>query len=106
MKMFLTRLGFDSRAVVTGDVTQSDLPDRGASGLVDALRVLQGVEGIATVEFTSEDVVRHELVQRIVEAYEARGLVDTEYDPLADRAADARPDAGADVEPDAGPRDA
>ena len=102
MKMFLTRLGFDSRAVVTGDATQSDLPDRGSSGLVDALRVLRNVEGIASVEFTSEDVVRHELVQRIVEAYEAHGTAVTEADPLADRTDDAAPDieAAADTEPD------
>jgi phosphate starvation-inducible PhoH-like protein len=83
MKMFLTRLGFDSRAVITGDATQTDLPNRSLSGLVDALRVLRGIEGIACVEFTSEDVVRHELVQRIVEAYEARGPSATEDDPLA-----------------------
>lgn len=84
MKMFLTRLGFDSRAVITGDATQSDLPDRASSGLVDALRVLRDVEGIAYVGFTSEDVVRHELVQRIVEAYEAHDPTATEDDPSAD----------------------
>jgi phosphate starvation-inducible protein PhoH and related proteins len=84
MKMFLTRLGFDSRAVITGDATQSDLPNRRLSGLVDALRVLREVEGIASVQFTSADVVRHELVQRIVEAYAAHGSSDTEDDPLAD----------------------
>jgi phosphate starvation-inducible PhoH-like protein len=73
MKMFLTRLGFDSKAVVTGDVTQSDLPTGAPPGLVDAVRVLAGVEGISIVEFTSADVVRNELVQRIVEAYSRAG---------------------------------
>ena len=72
MKMFLTRLGFDSKAVVTGDVTQTDLPPDKVSGLVDAQSVLSGIEGIAFVYFSREDVVRHELVQRIIEAYENR----------------------------------
>lgn len=72
MKMFLTRLGFDSKAVVTGDITQIDLPSKKDSGLVDVQEVLAGVEGIAFVYFTKEDVVRHELVQKIIEAYEAR----------------------------------
>ncbi len=70
MKMFLTRLGFDSRAVVTGDVTQIDLPPSTPSGLVDVQSVLSGVPGIKFVSFTKEDVVRHELVQLIIEAYE------------------------------------
>jgi len=69
MKMFLTRLGFDSKAVITGDVTQSDL--RGEeSGLISAQKILKNVEGIKFVQLTGEDVVRHELVQRIIEAYE------------------------------------
>jgi len=72
MKMFLTRLGFDSKAVVTGDITQIDLPSKKDSGLVDVQEVLAGGEGIAFVYFTKEDVVRHELVQKIIEAYEAR----------------------------------
>lgn len=72
MKMFLTRLGFDSKAVITGDITQSDLPDGSTSGLVDAIHILRDIEGIAIIEFTTEDVVRHELVQRIVQAYEER----------------------------------
>ncbi|MBQ9326664.1 MAG: PhoH family protein [Clostridia bacterium] len=71
MKMFLTRMGFHSRAVVTGDMTQTDLPGNRISGLEEATRVLRDVEGIAIVELTSRDVVRHELVQRIVEAYDA-----------------------------------
>ena len=69
MKMFLTRLGFGSQAVITGDITQIDLPDGKQSGLKDALRVLDGVEGIAQCYLTEKDVVRHELVQRIVKAY-------------------------------------
>lgn len=70
MKMFLTRLGFDSKAVITGDVTQSDLPKGSPIGLVDAMDVLKDVEGIKFVRLTGEDVVRHELVQRIIEAYD------------------------------------
>lgn len=70
MKMFLTRMGTGSKVVVTGDVTQIDLPDRTRSGLVDALNVLKNVEGIARVFFTEKDVVRHRLVQEIVKAYD------------------------------------
>ena len=70
MKMFLTRMGAGSRVVVTGDVTQIDLPDKQRSGLLDALAVLKGVEGIAEIRLTEKDVVRHPLVQRIVRAYE------------------------------------
>jgi phosphate starvation-inducible PhoH-like protein len=69
MKMFLTRIGFGSRAVVTGDVTQTDLPRGKESGLRHGSRVLDGVEGIAFIHFTAEDVVRHPLVQKIVQAY-------------------------------------
>ncbi|MBS0448953.1 MAG: PhoH family protein [Proteobacteria bacterium] len=71
MKMFLTRIGFGSKAVVTGDVSQIDLPKGSTSGLVDAEQVLRGVRGIATTYFTAADVVRHPLVARIVEAYDA-----------------------------------
>lgn len=70
MKMFLTRLGFGSQAVVTGDITQIDLPAGRTSGVVQALDVLHGVDGVAIVHFTDRDVVRHPLVQRIVKAYE------------------------------------
>jgi phosphate starvation-inducible PhoH-like protein len=70
MKMFLTRIGFGSKAVVTGDATQIDLPKGQASGLIEARRVLAGVRGIAFTHFDSTDVVRHPLVARIVEAYE------------------------------------
>ena len=70
MKMFLTRLGFDSKTVITGDITQSDLPKGEPIGLVDAQKVLKHIEGIKFVTLTGEDVVRHELVQKIIEAYE------------------------------------
>ena len=70
MKMFLTRLGFGSKIVITGDVTQIDLPDDKTSGLKDAIRVLEGVEDIAICRLTSADVVRHALVQQIINAYE------------------------------------
>ncbi|HVB33526.1 MAG TPA: PhoH family protein [Patescibacteria group bacterium] len=70
MKMFLTRLGFNSKAVITGDVTQIDLPSDRRSGLVDAIEIVGHVEGIAQVHFTERDVVRHNLVQRIIRAYE------------------------------------
>jgi len=70
MKMFLTRIGFGSKAVVTGDITQTDLPKHQVSGLRNANEVLNGVDGVAFTHFTSKDVVRHPLVQRIVQAYE------------------------------------
>ena len=70
MKMFLTRLGFGSKIVITGDVTQIDLPDDKTSGLKDAIRVLDGVKDIAICKLTSADVVRHALVQQIINAYE------------------------------------
>jgi phosphate starvation-inducible PhoH-like protein len=73
MKMFLTRIGFGSRAVVTGDVTQIDLPSGQQSGLNNAARVLESVDGISFTFFSRKDVVRHPLVQRIVAAYEADG---------------------------------
>ncbi len=72
MKMFLTRLGFRSRAVITGDITQTDLPDARRSGLRDAERLLQEIEGIHFSYFSDADVVRHPLVQKIIQAYEAR----------------------------------
>lgn len=70
MKMFLTRLGFNSKIVVTGDITQIDLPDGKRSGLVDVLRILKNVDDIETVMFNEKDVVRHRLVQDIIKAYE------------------------------------
>lgn len=74
MKMFLTRLGYGSRAVVTGDITQIDLPKDKRSGLIEARRILQKVEGLAFVELTKRDVVRNPLVQRIIAAYEKAGM--------------------------------
>ncbi len=73
MKMFLTRIGFGAKAVITGDVSQIDLPKGQPSGLIDAERVLKRVKGIAFTRFTSADVVRHPLVARIVDAYDAQG---------------------------------
>jgi phosphate starvation-inducible PhoH-like protein len=70
MKMFLTRIGFGSKAVITGDPSQVDLPRGQTSGLAHAVRVLDDVNGIAMTAFTSKDVVRHPLVARIVDAYE------------------------------------
>ena len=73
MKMFLTRLGFGSKAVVTGDITQIDLPAGRLSGLVEAMRVVGKVDGVSFIHFDDRDVVRHKLVQAIVKAYEAYG---------------------------------
>ncbi len=68
--MFLTRLGMNAKMIITGDITQIDLPRSMGSGLVQALKVLRDVNGIGKVEFTKKDIIRHQLVQRIVEAYE------------------------------------
>lgn len=73
MKMFLTRLGFNSKAVVTGDITQIDLPKGKTSGLKDAVKILKGIEDIAIRRLTAKDVVRHRLVQEIIKAYERNG---------------------------------
>jgi phosphate starvation-inducible PhoH-like protein len=81
MKMFLTRIGFGSTAVVTGDLTQIDLPKHQKSGLRDALDVLHGVDGIGFTFFESKDVVRHPLVARIVNAYDARDSQDATTGP-------------------------
>ncbi|HCT17326.1 MAG TPA: phosphate starvation-inducible protein PhoH, partial [Ruminococcaceae bacterium] len=70
MKMFLTRLGFNSKMVVTGDITQIDLPDGKRSGLVEITKILKNVDDIKTVRFSEKDVVRHKLVQDIIRAYE------------------------------------
>ena len=69
MKMFLTRLGFGSKIVVTGDITQIDLPDGKKSGLVEVIKILKNVDDIKTVKFSDKDVVRHKLVQDIIKAY-------------------------------------
>lgn len=72
MKMFLTRIGFDSRAVVTGDITQIDLPGNSHSGLIEAEQILGGIRGISFSHFSKSDVVRHPLVQEIIQAYEGK----------------------------------
>jgi phosphate starvation-inducible protein PhoH and related proteins len=72
MKMFLTRMGFDSKAVITGDITQTDLPRGQRSGLRDALELVNGIRGIGTVEFSHADVVRHPLVAALIRAYDTR----------------------------------
>ena len=84
MKMFLTRLGFGSKVVITGDVTQIDLPGDKKSGLKDAIKVLEGVKDIAICHLTSADVVRHALVQEIINAYERAGKKESDKKPVAD----------------------
>ncbi len=71
MKMFLTRLGFSSKAVITGDVTQTDLPGHEISGLKEVEKLLQGIKGIEFVNFSKIDVIRHPLVMKIIDAYES-----------------------------------
>jgi len=73
MKMFLTRIGFDSRAVITGDITQIDLPGGNPSGLIEAKKILKNINGINFTQFARSDVVRHPLVQEIIQAYEKQG---------------------------------
>ncbi len=81
MKMFLTRLGHNAKMIVTGDATQIDLPHTVQSGLIQALRILRGVKGIGIIEYEKKDIVRHPLVQRIVDAYEAKEKkVDAEFE--------------------------
>jgi phosphate starvation-inducible PhoH-like protein len=94
MKMFLTRIGFESKAVVTGDITQIDLPAQKISGLVEAAEVVTGIPGIAVVHFDDRDVVRHPLVQRIILAYDrhrrAREARESERAPVEPGASDGR----------------
>jgi phosphate starvation-inducible PhoH-like protein len=97
MKMFVTRLGFNSKAVITGDITQIDLPNPGRSGLIEAMNVLQGVEGIRFQMFTEVDVVRHHLVQRIIRAYEDFRSRDERQLSLQLEGDAARPPAGLDT---------
>jgi phosphate starvation-inducible protein PhoH and related proteins len=87
MKMFLTRLGYGSKAVITGDVTQVDLPSGRASGLMEVQKVLRGVEGIAFCAFSEVDVVRHPLVQEVVRAYD---VFDAERKALKEKAKEER----------------
>ena len=100
MKMFLTRMGFNSKAVITGDVTQIDLPNAKRSGLIEATEILKNVEGIAFVHFDETDVVRHHLVQRIVRAYEDRNRTSEAQLSLslASSSGAARPAVNADAE--------
>jgi phosphate starvation-inducible protein PhoH and related proteins len=86
MKMFLTRIGFNSKAVVTGDISQVDLPSGKRSGLRVVRDILDGIEGVAFAELSSGDVVRHHIVQRIVEAYEAHQLAEDEAEAARDAA--------------------
>jgi phosphate starvation-inducible protein PhoH and related proteins len=79
MKMFLTRLGFNSKAVITGDITQIDLPADRKSGLVEAIDIVGGIEGISIIYFDERDVVRHTLVQRIIKAYDEHGSSRSEH---------------------------
>ena len=79
MKMFLTRLGFGAKAVITGDITQIDLPQGRMSGLVEAMKVVGSIEGIEFVQFDDRDVVRHKLVQAIVKAYEAHSTANGKH---------------------------
>ena len=74
MKMFLTRLGNNSKAIITGDITQIDLPYLRKSGLIDALEILDDIKGISIFKFSHRDVVRHPLVQKIIQAYEKRDV--------------------------------
>jgi phosphate starvation-inducible PhoH-like protein len=93
MKMFLTRLGFHSKVVVTGDITQVDLPPERVSGLIEVREVLRDVEGIAFVYFDERDVVRHKLVQDIIKAYEQHQHPPQSSGPVAG-AAGRRPSPG------------
>ena len=97
MKMFLTRLGYDSKAIVTGDVTQTDLPGDQQSGLIDAVRVLDGVDGLGFMQFTEADVVRHPLVQSIVRAYDRAEEARRRVHPAPAEAAVAALDAAEDA---------
>ena len=102
MKMFLTRLGFGSKAVITGDITQIDLPSGKGSGLVEAMRVVNAIDGIAFVHFDDRDVVRHKLVQQIVKAYEAfssNGGGRPSTSARRDERVEARPTASSSPEP-------
>jgi phosphate starvation-inducible PhoH-like protein len=92
MFMFLTRLGINSRAVITGDETQVDLPLHKQSGLIEAHRALRHIEGIAIVEFSKRDVVRHPLVQRIISAYEEHRGKTRPHPPQAEEGPRAQSD--------------
>ena len=101
MKMFLTRLGFESKAVITGDVTQIDLPDNRRSGLNEAIALLSDIPGIAFRYFTDVDVVRHPLVQQIIKAYEAAGNAAAARREAAAAASKPAPAPASDPKPEA-----
>lgn len=84
MKMFLTRMGFHSKMVVTGDITQTDLPPRVRSGLTEAVQILRGIDSIGIVELTAKDIVRHELVMQIIQAYEALAVIRSDQNERSD----------------------
>ena len=92
MKMFLTRMGFGSKAVITGDITQTDLPRGQKSGLRDALELIEGIRGIARVQFTDQDVVRHPLVAALIRAYDHRDRA--RFEAREGLVANAGPDSG------------
>ena len=91
MKMFLTRMGFDSKVIITGDITQTDLPRGERSGLRDALELVEGIRGIGVVEFTDADVVRHPLVAALIRAYDKRDRARSEAKERASQPADNGP---------------
>jgi phosphate starvation-inducible PhoH-like protein len=99
MKLFVTRLGFNSKAVITGDITQIDLPNRARSGLLEAVDILRSVEGLTFCYFDESDVVRHHLVQRIIRAYDERNAYNEAQLPLALANGDAKPAASGAAEP-------
>jgi phosphate starvation-inducible PhoH-like protein len=92
MKMFLTRLGRNAKAIINGDVTQIDLDPPSRSGLLAAQRILSGVEGISFVHLTQDDVVRHRLVQRIINAFDAHDRLNAETTEGAGNVGEPRPD--------------
>ena len=97
MKMFLTRMGEGSRIVITGDITQIDLPDGSRSGLIESMRILKGVKGIAQIHFSAEDIIRHPLVQEIVDAYEREESWPDRPAPRPSRDAEAQETAAEDA---------
>jgi phosphate starvation-inducible PhoH-like protein len=94
MKMFLTRMGYGAKVIITGDPTQTDLPRGQRSGLRDALELVDGIRGIATIAFTDQDVVRHPLVAALIRAYDARDRARSEAREARDNRADPRADPG------------
>jgi phosphate starvation-inducible protein PhoH and related proteins len=99
MKMFVTRLGFNSKSVITGDITQIDLPNRARSGLLEAVDILRTVEGLAFCYFDESDVVRHHLVQRIIRAYDERKAYNEDQLTLELPNGEAKPAANGATEP-------